>query len=88
MSDLHGLVVSIAKGCGVVTSGVHEGLSAQENGGDAAIFKGQHVVHTARHAGASVANRRDDEVAALGQFIDDGRLCDARIDEFGVVHGL
>jgi hypothetical protein len=88
MSDLHRLVIRIAKRRGVVTGGVHEGLSAQENGWDPTIFKVQHVVHTARHTGASVADRRDDEVAAFGQFIDDGRLRDARIDELGTVHGL
>jgi hypothetical protein len=40
MSDLHGLVIRIAKRCGVVISGVHERLSAQENGWEATIFKG------------------------------------------------
>jgi hypothetical protein len=88
MPDLHGLVIRIAKRRGVVTGGIHEGLSTQENGWDTTIFKGQDVVHTARHTRASVADRRDDEVAAFGQFVDEGGLGNARIDEFGAVHGL
>jgi hypothetical protein len=88
MSDLHSLVIRIANRCRVVTGGIHEGLSAQENSRDAAIFQGQDVVHTARHTRASVADRSDDKVAPFGQFVDDGRLRKARIDEFSMVHGL
>ena len=88
MSDRHGLVISIAKRGGMVTGGIHEGLSAQENRWDATIFQGQDVVHTARHTRASVADRSDNKVAPFGQLVDDGRLRKARIDEFSMVHGL
>jgi hypothetical protein len=66
MSDLRSLVIRVAKRCGMVTGGIHERLSAQENRWDATIFKGQHVVHTARHTRASVADRSDNEVASFG----------------------
>ena len=88
MADAHRLVVRGAEGLGVLAGGVHEGLSAQQDRGDAAIFEGQDVVHTARHAGASIADGGDYEVATLGQRIDVGGVGDARIDEFGPVHGL
>ena len=76
MSDLDGLVVRIAKRCGMVTGGIHEGLSTQKNRWNATIFKGQDVVHTARHARASVADCGHHEVTALGQLVDDGGLSD------------
>lgn len=88
MADAHRLVVRGAEGLGVLAGGVHEGLSAQQDRGDAALFEGQDVVHTARHAGASVTDGGDHEVATLGQLIDDGGIGDARIDEFGPVHGV
>src|SRR6266850_3982427 len=88
MSDLHSLVTRIAKRCGVITGGIHAGFSAQANRWDATIFKGQHVVHTARHTRASVSDCSDNKVAPFGQFVDDGRLRKARIDEFSMVHGL
>ena len=50
MSDTHGLIVWVSKRFGVVMGGIHEGFSAQEDRRDATIFKGQDVVHTARHA--------------------------------------
>ena len=77
MPDLHGLVIRIAKRCGMVTGGVHERLSAQKNRWDTTLFKSQHVVHTARHTRASVADRSNDEVAPFGQLVDDGWLGDA-----------
>ncbi len=88
MPDLHGLVIRSAERFSMVTGGVHEGFSAQENRWDSTLFKGQHVVHTARHTRASVADRGYDEVASFGQLVDDGWLGDARINEFSVVHGL
>jgi len=88
MADAHRLVVRAAEGLSVVAGGVHEGLGTQQHGGDAAILEGQDVVHTARHTGASVADGGDYEVATLGQRIDDGGIGDARINEFGLVHGL
>jgi hypothetical protein len=88
MSDLHSLVIRIAKRCGMVTGGIHEGLSAQENRWDTTIFQGQDVVHTARHTRASISDRSDNKVAPFGQFVDDGWLRKARIDEFSMVHGL
>jgi hypothetical protein len=88
MPDLHSLVIRIAKRCGMVTGGIHEGLSAQENRWDATIFQGQDVVHTARHTRASISDRSDNKVAPFGQFVDDGWLRKARIDEFSMVHGL
>jgi hypothetical protein len=88
MPDLHSLVIRIAKRCGMVTGGIHEGLSAQENRWDTTIFQGQDVVHTARHTRASISDRSDNKVAPFGQFVDDGWLRKARIDEFSMVHGL
>jgi len=88
MADAHRLVVRGAEGLGVLAGGVHEGLSAQQDRGDAAIFESQDVVHTARHAGASVADGGDYEVATLGQLIDDSEIGDARINEFGAMDGL
>lgn len=88
MPDGHGLVIRVAKRCSVVAGRIHEGRSAQENRGNAMLFKGQDVVHTARHARASVADCRHNEVAPFGQLVDDERLGDARIDEFGARHGL
>jgi hypothetical protein len=88
MPDAHGLIVRIAKRIGVVTGGIHERLSAQEHCWDATIFKGQDVVHTARHARASIADRRYDEVAAFGQLVDDSGLRDARINELGSEQSL
>ena len=88
MPDLHSLVIRIAKRCRVVTGGIHEGLSAQENRWDTTIFQGQDVVHTARHTRASIPDRSDNKVAPFGQFVDDGWLRKARIDEFRMVHGL
>jgi hypothetical protein len=88
MSNAHGLVSRVAERFGVVTGGIHEGLGAQEHRWDATIFKGQDVVHTARHARASIADRRNDEVAAFGQLIDDGGLRDARINELGSEQSL
>jgi hypothetical protein len=46
--DLHGLVVRVATRLGVVTGGIHEGLSAQEHSGETPIFTGHGVVHSAR----------------------------------------
>jgi hypothetical protein len=88
MSDLHSLVIRAAKSFGMVTGRIHEGLSAQENRWDATIFKGQDVVHTARHARASVADGSHHEVAPLGHLLHDGWRRDTRIDEFGLMHGL
>jgi hypothetical protein len=88
MSTKRGLVIRVATRFGVVTGGIHEGLSAQENCWDATIFEGQDVVHTVRYARASVADRRHNEVTPFGQLVDNGRLSDARIDEFGAMHGL
>jgi hypothetical protein len=88
MPDLHSLVIRIAKRCGMVTGGIHEGFSAQENRWDTTIFQGQDVVHTARHTRASISDRSDNKVAPFGQFVDDGWLRKARIDEFSMVHGL
>ncbi len=88
MPDTHGLVVRVSKGLGMVAGGIHEGLGAEQHSGDATIFKCQHIVHTARHARASIADRCHYEVTAFGQLVDDGGLGDARIDEFGPVQGL
>jgi hypothetical protein len=88
MPDLHRLVIRIAKRCSMVTGGIHEGLGAQENRWDTTLFQGQDVVHTARHTRASISDRSDNKVAPFGQFVDDGWLRKARIDEFSMVHGL
>jgi hypothetical protein len=88
MADAHRLIVGIAEGFGVVAGGIHEGFSTQQHSGDAAIFEGQDIVHTARYTGASVADGGDDEIATLGQFVDDGGVGNARIDEFGAMDGL
>ena len=88
MADTHGLVVRVSIGLGMLAGGIHEGFGAEQHGGDAAVFKGQYIVHTARHARASIADRRHHEVTAFGQFVDDGGLGEARIDEFGPMQSL
>jgi hypothetical protein len=75
--DTHSGIVRVAEGFGMRASRIHEGLRAQEHGRDAAIFESQNVVHTARHARASIPDSYDHEVTAFGQFVDDGRLGDA-----------
>jgi hypothetical protein len=81
MPDAHGMVIRAPRSLGMLACGVHEGLGAEQDGWDAAIFERQDVVHTTRHARASVADGGDDKVAAVGQFVDQSRLGEARINE-------
>jgi len=77
MADTYRLIIGVPIGLSMVPGRIHERLGAEEDGGDATVFEGQHVVHTARHTGASVADGGDDEIAALGQLVDDGGISHA-----------
>jgi hypothetical protein len=54
---------------GVLGGGIHEDFRTQGDSGNTTIFKFDSIVHTARHAGASIPNGDHNKLATAGQFL-------------------
>jgi hypothetical protein len=52
---------------------VEKGIRHDDGGGDPLLFQGDRIVHTARGAGTSITNGRDDRIVFRGNLPDQFR---------------